>query len=189
MLPLCFSVGSNCVRVDDDRLEGYPTFTNFGGGAPAALAGAADEEGGFRRAAGEARAPPRSFRPRPTNLLRTKFAFPSSFRAHHGCRRLRRRYDTVSSAASGAARYGSSRRLLLRNPPSWGSSCFIALRSASRSAPLMFSSVSSRRRSRRLTKTPRASGGRARGRDSVSRAAARASAGAGWGSRAGRRER
>ena len=28
-LPLYFSVGSNCVLVDDDRLEGYPTFTNI----------------------------------------------------------------------------------------------------------------------------------------------------------------
>ena len=36
-LPLYFSVGSNCVLVDDDQLETYPTFTNIEEGALHAL--------------------------------------------------------------------------------------------------------------------------------------------------------
>ena len=44
MLPLYFSVGSNCVLVDDDQLEGYPTFTNIEESAPRALLAAKSED-------------------------------------------------------------------------------------------------------------------------------------------------
>ena len=48
-LPLCFSVGSNCVLVDDDRLEGYPTFTNIEESVPPALLAAKGEDIDVRR--------------------------------------------------------------------------------------------------------------------------------------------